>query len=201
MGEGAAYHSAMGTVRNSGIFAASCSRRLTVAASRTSPRSAPEECGVKPRRRKTRSSFFRASLFRRPFFFLRAHRDVSRTTSCERQAKKSGTQGLATARPGTCTRQDARRNACRARTRRPVRARRRDMTIRTTDTSERDACFRRHRGFGRLVFRRPRRSEQQASYATSWSPRAPGGQPSARMRLRERASPAPRRECVTRARR
>ena len=45
----------------------------------------------------------------------------------------------------------------------------------------------------RFFFSRARQSKHRASCATSWSPRAPGGQPGTRARLRKHATHAPRR--------
>ena len=88
------------------------------------------------------------------------------------------------------------------RTRHPESASRRDTTIerRMRARSTRGALYasirRAHRivvAFSTWLFRRCRKSRagrpgHRGSRSTSWSPRAPGGQPSARVRLRERAT-------------
>ena len=100
------------------------------------------------------------------------------------------------------------------RTRHPESASRRDTTIerRMRARSTRGALYasirRAHRivvAFSTWLFRRCRKSRagrpgHRGSRSTSWSPRAPGGQPSARVRLRERATPWPRRDRDARAR-
>ena len=100
------------------------------------------------------------------------------------------------------------------RTRHPESASRRDTTIerRMRARSTRGALYasirRAHRivvAFSTWLFRRCRKSRagrpgHRGSRSASWSPRAPGGQPSARVRLRERATPWPRRDRDARAR-
>ena len=123
------------------------------------------------------------------FFVFRNHR--LRHSDARKRTSERRTLGSVMARTSARTMRDARRNAYRAQTRRPERARRRDTTIRATDTSARDAGI---DGVERPVFfSRARQSKHRASCATSWSPRAPGGQPGTRARLRKHATHAPRR--------
>ena len=89
------------------------------------------------------------------------------------------------------------------RTRHPESASRRDTTIERRMRARATRAFDAER-VARIVASPRRKLElgrgHRGSRAISWSPPAPGGQPSARVRLRERGAPWPRRDRDARAR-
>ena len=177
-------------------------RHAALLASRSSParRCAREDCDLEstPKRRKTFSSSFRPSLFG-----LVGRRAVFRfapITRCETRTKS---------------------DAGRAGQRRLERERTRCETLAGTHNAREHAIRRGHDGAIRRFERRMRAHARRASrvasrvvrggtapwvpeerataaspapHATSRSPRASGGQPGARARLKKHATPAPRRE-------